>query len=58
MKKENTLIGHEQVNGEMSFISGNCPLDYSNKNKEVELEWQDLQCNYNRSGILCGLISL
>ena len=25
------------------------------KNKEVELDQQDLQCNYNRSGIMCGL---
>ena len=55
MKKANTWIGHEQVNGEMSFISGDCPLDYCNKNKEVELEQQDLQCNHNRSGIMCGL---
>ena len=36
---------------ELAFISGDCPLDYSNKNKEVELEQQDLQCNHNRSGI-------
>ena len=55
VKKENTWIGHEQVNGEMSFISGDCSLDYCNKNKEVELEQQDLQCNHNRSGIMCGL---
>ena len=55
VKKANTWIGHEQVNGEMSFISGDCPLDYCNKNKEVELEQQDLQCNHNRSGIMCGL---
>jgi len=57
VKKANAWIGHEQFDGKMSYISGDCPLDYCDENYvEVELEdGQDFQCKYNRSGIMCGV---
>lgn len=56
-KNDNAWIGIKNIRGHQMFLSAKCPLDYCNHTySQVSLadSKQDMQCKYNRVGILCG----
>ena len=49
----NNWISHQYKN--CTIAHSRCPFDYcTNSSVKLNLNESDLQCNYNRSGILCG----
>ena len=49
------IIVHTQKNNTKYFISNNCPMDYCLPySSDVNLLYPGLQCQFNRSGMLCS----
>ena len=49
------IVAHIQTNNTKYFISNNCPLDYCLPySSDVNLLYPDLQCQFNRTGMLCS----
>ena len=50
----NIWIGYDNSSN-CTLVSGHCPYDYCvDKKVNFSIDTTDLQCNYHRSGILCG----
>ena len=55
LRSDNNWIAHPYENHNCTIVHIGCPFDYCNTSSvKFELSESDLQCNYNRSGILCG----
>ena len=49
------IVAHTQTNNTKYLVSNNCPMDYCLPySSNVNLLYPDLQCQFNRSGILCS----
>ena len=49
------IAAHTQTNNTKYLMSNNCPMDYCLPySSNVNLLYPDLQCQFNRSGILCS----
>ena len=49
------IAAHTQTNSTKYLISNNCPMDYCLPySSNVNLLYPDLQCQFNRSGMLCS----
>ena len=49
------IVAHTQTNNTKYFISNNCPMDYCLPySSNVNLLYPDLQCQFNRTGMLCS----
>ena len=49
------IVAHTQTNNTKYLISNNCPMDYCLPySSNVNLLYPDLQCQFNRTGILCS----
>ena len=49
------IIAHTQTNNTKYLISNNCPMDYCLPySSNVNLLYPDLQCQFNRTGMLCS----
>ena len=49
------IVAHTQTNNTKYLISNNCPMDYCLPySSDVNLLYPDLQCQFNRTGMLCS----
>ena len=49
------IVVHTQTNNTKYLISSNCPMDYCLPySSDVNLLYPDLQCQFNRTGMLCS----
>ena len=54
-RSDNNWISHLYNNYNCTVAHTGCPFDYcKTQDVKISLDEPDLQCNYNRSGILCG----